>query len=134
MAIKRHRNRVGLYQAKPKEGTSGGGFGTKGSMTVTPGACLTFTDDDELGLAGANDLIVGFAKEIDNINNLISYEADYEIADILTNGTITPGSRIMGYSDTDRGKAIAATAAQAHNASNFVVKSSTVGKATVVAG
>ena len=128
MSIKRLRNRAGTQQAKAKvAANNAGGFGTDPkNLTVTKGACLTFTEDDTVGLAGANENICGFADEIEGEN--IRYFMDYEIEGILTTGKLTVGRGIVGSSDSDRGKAKDAP----EGSGRWLVKSSVSGKATVV--
>lgn len=156
--LKRQRNAFGKGQAKYKTGSTNGGFGTN-PANVKKGSALTPSGNDEVALAGENDLIIGFVDEVDTQNGLVRYLYDYEIQDILTTGTVTPGSKLVGSSDTDRGLAkgvsapaaatysddtnptvqelktatdALATAIEIANNARWVVKSSSAGKATVV--
>lgn len=127
-------NRLGVQTVKYKTGSSGGGFGAN-PKSVAGGSCLTWTAADEVGLAGAGDRICGFLEDdsVDTTSgkcNLLGPGA-WEIADILTEGTIPVDSSIVGNSDTDRGKAKAAGASDSPKAA-WVVKSSSAGKANVV--
>ena len=145
--LKRQRNVFGLDQAKFKTGATNGGFGTNPG-SVKKGSALTPTGNNEVGLAGANDIIIGFVSEVNEKTGYVRYLFDYEIKDILTNGTIPPGSCLVGYSDTDRGKAKAAVptfandttptvaelkvAAEIATNARWLVRTSTAGSATVV--
>lgn len=156
--LKRQRNAFGKGQAKYKTGSTNGGFGTN-PANVKKGSALTPSANDEVALAGKDDLIIGFVDEVDVQNGMVRYLYDYEIQDILTTGTVTPGSKLVGSSDTDRGlakgvsaptdptyadpaaptvvelkTAIASLQAAVEIANNarWVVKSSSSGKATVV--
>lgn len=156
--LKRQRNAFGKGQAKYKTGSTNGGFGTN-PANVKKGSALTPSDNDEVALAGLNDLIIGFVDEVDTQNGMVRYLYDYEIQDILTDGTVAVGSKLVGASDTNRGLAkgaagpadatysdptsptvaelkTAITALQAafeiSNNARWVVKSATSGKATVV--
>ena len=128
--LRRQRNNFGLAQATYKTGATNGGFGTSPG-TVAKGSCLTPSDDGEVALAGANDPIIGFLAEVDTTRGLVKYHYDYEIEDILTNGTLTVGASIVGHSDTDRGKAKGASADQGQLKAWLVIASS-AGKATVI--
>ena len=105
--LKRQRNPFGWDQAKFKTGATNGGFGTNPGA-VMPGSALTPSGDDEVALAGENDLIIGFVSEVDVKNGLVRYFTDYEIQDIRITGTVTAGNRLVGASDTNRGLAKAA--------------------------
>lgn len=133
--VVRERNIAGgVLTIRYKTGTSGGGFGNAPSSQPS-GACLTLTAADEVGLAGDGDPIDFFldtANDTTGLCRVFTPDA-YEIAEVLTNGTLTPGRSIVGYSDSDRGKAKEApsTAAGAL-AARWVVKSASSGKASVI--
>ena len=127
-------NRLGVQTVKFKTGSSGGGFGAN-PKSVAGGSCLTWTAADEVGLSGEGDRICGFLEDgsVDTTSgkcNLLGPGA-FEIADILTTGTLNVDDTIVGSSDTDRGKAKAAGATDALKAA-WVVKSASAGKANVV--
>ena len=132
--LKRRNIAKGTQTFKYKEGTSGGGFGSDPS-SITVGAALTFSANNEVALAGEDDVIIGFLESAHNDWGTCSvFTSDAgEITNILTNGTLAVGSSIVGYSDSDRGKAKAAdtSGAEARNA-RWVVKSSSSGEATVI--
>ena len=140
--------RTGLRTMKYKTGASGGGFGTNPAAQPS-GACLTYTAADEVGLAGENDPIECFLDSVDASKGTCRvYTPNVgEISDAIANGTISVGDSIVGYSDTDRGKAKSATpayatpatptvqelktAAELALAARWVVKSSSSGKISV---
>ena len=128
--LRRRQDLTGKASMKYKTGTAGGGFGSDPASQPS-GAALTITAENEVGLAGANNPIHFFLDKVDTtIGKCSMFTADAgEIEDILTNGTVTPGSALKGYSDSDRGKAVAAGNTDAQG-KWFVVKSS-AGKATV---
>ena len=128
--LRRRQDSTGVKSMKFKTGSSGGGFGTDPESQPS-GAALTITGQNEVGLAGANNPIHYF---LDTVNAAIGkcrvFTADAgEVEDILTNGTVTPGSALKGYSDSDRGKAVAAGNTEAQG--KWFVVSSSAGKATV---
>lgn len=133
--LKRRNIAKGTQTFKYKEGTSGGGFGTDPSSQPR-GAALTFSANNEVALAGEDDVIIGFLEVANNDWGTCSaFTSDAgEITDVITNGTLNVGSSLVGYSDNDRGKAKAAatSGAEARNA-RWVVKSSSSGKANVIA-
>ena len=132
-----------------KTGASGGGFGTDPASQPS-GAALTITAAGELGLAGANDPIDRILDTVNtNTGQCRAFNPNLgEIEGIISNGTLTVGLPIVGYSDTaaDRGKAKSATlsfsatptvaelktAVEIALASRWVVKSATAGKANIV--
>ena len=105
---------------KFKTGASGGGFGTD-PTSVPSGSCLTLTAAGEVGLAGAGDSIDYF---LDNAKAsgycTVFGDNAYEIEGILTNGTLNVGDILVGYSDSDRGKAVAFDPAYATDATPTV--------------
>ena len=123
--------RTGLRTMKYKTGASGGGFGTNPAAQPS-GACLTYTANDEVGLAGAGDAIECFLDSVDDTKGTCRvYTPNVgEISEIITNGTLTAGDSLIGHSDTDRGKAATAQTADALKA-RWVVKSASAGKANV---
>ena len=140
--------RTGLRTIKYKTGASGGGFGTNPAGWAS-GTCLTYTANDEVGIAGADDPVECFLDTVDETKGTARvYTPNVgEIADCIANGTIAVGDSIVGYSDTDRGKAKSAvptystpatptvqelkTAVELSQAARWVVKSSSAGKISV---
>ena len=123
MARTRLRPRSGYVEYNAKTGSANGGIidnGVKVAAAV-PGAALTITDDGEVGLAGENDLVIAAIDHVDVQSGKVRVIKDFRW-DMIAGAAITAGVRVMGASDTDRGRIIAATAAQAHNASSFVTR------------
>lgn len=128
--LRRQQDRTGVTSIKYKTGASGGGFGAN-PKSQPSGAALTITANDEVGLAGADDPIDYFLDivDVDSGKARVFTKDAGEIQGILTNGTVTPGSALKGYSDTDRGKAVAAANTDAQG--KWVVIRSSAGKADV---
>ena len=109
MAVRviREMNPAGGVTFKYKTGSSGGGFGSN-PESVASGSAVTISDDNEVALSGAGDEIHGFLDKANATTGearILTREAG-RIADVITNGTVTVGSRLVGYSDSDRGKAV----------------------------
>lgn len=133
--LKRRNIAKGTQTFKYKAGSSGGGLGASPSSQPR-GAALTFSANNEVALAGAGDVIIGFLEVAhDEWGTCSVFTSDAgEITDILTNGTLSVGDRLVGYSDSDRGKAVAAgTGGAAARNARWVVKSASAGKANVIA-
>lgn len=150
---------TGVETWKYKTGTSGGGFGANPAAQLS-GAALTITAAGELGLAGANDPVDRILDTVDTTTGQcrVFNPNIGEIEGIITEGTLTVGQPVVGYSDTDRGKATnaaigaaptyaspgtptvvelrdaiasARTSIEVALASRWVVKSATAGKANI---
>lgn len=109
--LKKIRN-INMGTQTVKYRTTGDGAISKTVANAKSGAALTKVGANTYALAGANDRIDAWMDVIINESlNLMRVFTDdaYIISGVICNGTPAVGSALVGYSDSDRGKAKEAT-------------------------